>query len=117
VNKSSKAGLIGAGLGVLTFAPAAGAHHSEPYCYWGQGVLPKGDVLKVTIERDHFMQSECDGTTVRVRLVDGRELVVVSRSDEERRAAEQRDARASESQATKAKPKKAKRRKGRKRGR
>lgn len=110
MNKSRKAGLIGTGFAVLALTPAAGAHHSEPYCYWGHGVLPNSDVLKVTVERDHFMQSGCDGTTVRVRFVDGRELVMVSRSDEERRAAEQRDARASESQPAKAKPKKAKRR-------
>lgn len=92
MSRSSKAGFLLSGLAALTLTPAADARHSEPYCYWGNGVLPNSEALRVTVERDHFMQDECDGTTVRVRLAGGGgEIVLSLRSEHERRGAEQRE--------------------------
>ncbi len=79
---------LGAGVAVSVFAPAAAAHHSsEPYCYWGRDVLPRGDALEVAVERNHFMQNECEGTTVTVRTADGRAYAVRTTSREEREQA------------------------------
>lgn len=109
MRRSSKAGFLGAGLAALTLAPAAGARHSEPYCHWGSGVLPNSDVLRVTVERDRFMQDECDGTTVRVRRAGGGELVLVLRSEHDRPNAERREATRGDAQPTSAQQRKSKR--------
>ncbi len=99
---------------MCAFAPTASAHHSEPYCYWAQGVLPTNDALRVTVERDHYMQSECDGTTIRMRLADGDEFIATWRTEEERRSAERADADTNQTPATKSKAQKADRCKARK---
>jgi hypothetical protein len=97
-------------LALFALTPPAAAHHSEPYCYWGKGVLPETMLLRVSLERDHYMQSECDGTKLRVQLVYAGEYVVFMRDGQQAKPNHAESAPADQSKAKKAK--KAKRCKG-----
>jgi len=61
-------GVVGAAAVASGLAPAAGAHHSEPNCSWGEGVLPNNMLIRVSVEHPRMMEM-CDGTRVRIRLV------------------------------------------------
>lgn len=59
-------GLVAAGVVACLFAPTAPAHHSEPYCYWGKGVLPESELVTITLEHPRLFE-RCEYTRIRVR--------------------------------------------------
>ena len=106
--KGIKAAALGVGIAGLGIVPTAAAHHSEPYCKYGTGVLPDN----VTVEYNRWGEG-CNGLKVTVDL--GDRLVILSHGRSETSAhSEQASAEPSRSTEPSKKPKKRckKRRKG-----
>ena len=107
-------GVVGAAAVTSGLAPAAGAHHSEPNCSWGEGILPNNMLIRVSVEHPRLMEM-CDGTRVRIRLVGVGEFGGYRGSSQEQSDQQAREAPAEATGEPKRKGRK--RCKGQKRGR